>query len=203
MNKDLAFLLGALVSEGSFHRGQILFNNKDINFYNKIKKIIESQFKGIKIYERNIKGDCKELSIYHQKAVIFLNNIGLSFKKSAEKEIPFSVLSSKKEIIKQFLNALFEGDGSVIYKTDKRHNGKSIELTYNSKSKKLIKQLKVILLNFGIITTSPYQDLRNECLKLIVSGVENINNFYKEINFFPKEKRNIGPNKKNQCSKNE
>ncbi|MEK7166989.1 MAG: DNA gyrase subunit A, partial [Patescibacteria group bacterium] len=44
MNNELAFLLGALVSEGSFHRGQILFNNKDINFYNKIKKIILSQF---------------------------------------------------------------------------------------------------------------------------------------------------------------
>ncbi len=189
MNNELAFLLGALVSEGSFHRGQILFNNKDINFYNKIKKIILSQFKGIEIYERDIKGDCKELSIYHQKVVNFLNNIGLSFKKSAEKEIPFSVLRSKKEIIKQFLIALFEGDGSVIYKTDKRHNGKSIELTYNSKSKILIDQLKIVLLNFGIVTTCPYQDPRNECLKLIISGVENISKFYKEINFFSQRKK--------------
>ncbi|MFH1838207.1 MAG: DNA gyrase subunit A [Candidatus Kuenenbacteria bacterium] len=189
MNKDLAFLLGALVSEGSFHCGQILFNNKDNIFYNKIKKIIKSQFKGIEIYERDIKGGCKELSIYHQKVVNFLNNIGLSFKKSEGKEIPFSILCSKKEIIKQFLIALFEGDGSVIYKIDKRHNGKSIELTYTSKSKILINQLKIILLNFCIITTCPYQDLRNGCFKLIISGVKNIDNFYKEINFFSQRKK--------------
>ncbi len=33
MNKDLAFLLGALVSEGSFHKGQILFSNSDKSFF--------------------------------------------------------------------------------------------------------------------------------------------------------------------------
>jgi DNA gyrase subunit A len=189
MNKDLAFLLGALTAEGSFHRGQILFSNQDIDFYNKVKNVIRSQFKGIKVYERKISGDCQELSIYHQRAVKFLNNIGLSLEKSDKKEIPFSVLLSKKEIVKQFLVALFEGDGSVIYRQDKRHKGQSIELTYNSKSEKLIKQLKIILLNLGLVTTAPYRDKRNGCYKLIVSGVENINCFNKEIGFFSERKK--------------
>jgi len=189
MNKDLAFLLGALTSEGSFHRGQILFSNQDINFYKKVRSIIESQFKGITVYEREISGNCRELSIYHQKVVEFLKNIGFSLEKSLRKEIPFSVLRSRKEIVKQFLVALFEGDGSVRYKQDKRHGGQSIELTYDSKSKKLINQLKIILLNFSIVTTTPYQDKRNKCFKLIITGVENINNFYKKINFFSPRKK--------------
>lgn len=189
MNNDLAFLLGALVSEGSFHQSQILFNNQDLDFYGKVKKIILSQFKGIELYERDIQGDCRELSIYHQKAVKFLENIGFPRAKSHDKEIPFSVLQSGKEAIRHFLIALFEGDGSVSYKRDKRHNGESIELTYNSKSEKLISQLKIILLNFGIVTTSPYQDKRNGCYKLIISGVENINNFYKRVGFFSQNKR--------------
>jgi len=191
MNNDLAFLLGALVSEGSYHNKQILFNNQDINFYNKVKRIIESQFKGIKLYEREISGECRELSIYHQKVVKFLGNIGLSFDKSHLKEIPFSVLSSKKEVIKSFLVALFEGDGSVIYKQDKRHQGQSIELTYNSKSEKLINQLKVLLTNFNIITTSPYLDKRNKCYKLIISGISNIRAFNSQIRFFSKRKNSI------------
>ncbi|MFH1233333.1 MAG: DNA gyrase subunit A [Patescibacteria group bacterium] len=196
MNKDLAFLLGALTSEGWSHNNQILFNNSDIDFYNKVRDIILRQFKGIKLYEREISGNCKELSIYHQKAVQFLKNIGLSLEKSDKKEIPFSILLSSKISIKQFLSALFEDDSSVCHKQDKRHNGQSIELNYNSKSKLLIKQLKITLLNFGIITISPYQDPRNNCYKLIISGTENINNFYKEINFFSKRKQTILSNVK-------
>ncbi|HZX44368.1 MAG TPA: DNA gyrase subunit A [Candidatus Nanoarchaeia archaeon] len=188
MNDDLAFLLGALVSEGSFHNKQILFNNKDITFYDKVKSLIFNQFEGIQIYERQVKGSCTELSIYEQKVVKFLKNIGLVEERSDKKEIPFSILQSSKENIIHFLQALFEGDGSVVYKTDKRHNGKSIELTYNSKSLTLINQLKVLLLNLGIVTTCPYKDKRNGCYKLIISGHDSIESFKQNAGFFSERK---------------
>lgn len=187
MNKELAFILGALVSEGSFHNKQILFNNKDNEFYDKVKRSILSQFKGIQLYERNIKGNCTELSIYEQKAVMFLENIGLK-RKSKEKEIPFSILQSKKEHITSFLKALFEGDGSVSTFVDKRHNGKSIQVAYDSNSEELIKQLKSLLLNFGIVSNNPYEDKRSNCFKLYLSSYDNISKFYKEIGFFSKRK---------------
>jgi len=194
MNNNLAFLLGALVSEGSFHNSgrnnQIVFNNKDIDFYNKVKSIIKSQFKGVQLYERNIKGGCKELSIYEQKVVKFLINIGFKNKKSHEKEIPFSVLCSGKKEIKNFLIGLFEGDGSIQVVNDKRHGGKSLQLTYDSKSDILISQLKIILLNFGIVTGNPYVDKRNNCKKIYVLGYSNIFKFYEEIGFFSKRKNN-------------
>ncbi len=44
MNEDLAFLLGSLVAEGSFHQGMIVFGNKDFEYYDKIKQIIYDQF---------------------------------------------------------------------------------------------------------------------------------------------------------------
>ncbi|MFH1506612.1 MAG: DNA gyrase subunit A [archaeon] len=189
INDSLAFLLGALVSEGSFHQKHILFNNQDKIFYNKVKSVIKSQFKGVQLYERKLKGNCTELSIYEQKIVLFLKNIGLTEVKSDKKEIPFSVLLSTKSNIKSFLNGLFEGDGSVGYKTDKRHGGKGIELTYNSKSSKLITQLKTVLLSFGIATTKPYRDTRNGCYKLIISGYDSIKNFKEEIDFFSEKKK--------------
>lgn len=188
MTNDLAFLLGALVSEGSFHNKQILFNNKDKQFYNKVKSIILSQFKGVQLYERKIKGKCTGLSIYEQKVVVFLSNIGLRSHKSNEKEIPFSVLLSTKENIKSFLTALFEGDGSAQLVFDKRHGGKSIQLTYDSKSYKLISQLKTLLLNFGIISGKPYQDKRNKCFKIYMPGFDNIYRFYRNIGFFSDRK---------------
>ena len=191
MNSDLAFLLGALVSEGCFHNKQILFNNKDKIFYDKVKSIILSEFNGVKLYEREIKGGCKELSIYEQKVVIFLKNIGLKNVKSDKKEIPFSVLMSIKENIKAFLIALFEGDGSVTHRVDTRHLGESIFINYDSKSRILINQLKVVLLNFGIISNCPTIDKRSNCLKLTISSYENIYKFYKNLGFFSQRKKQI------------
>ncbi len=191
MNKDLAFLLGALVSEGSFHQKKIIFNNSDMDFYESIKKILLTQFKGLKLYERDVKGNCKELEVYHQKVVQFMINIGLKEVKSADKEIPFSVLGSKKEHIVSFLKGLFEGDGTVSYKKDKRNDGKSLELAYHSKSKKLIKQLKILLLNFGIVTTKPYVDKRNNCLKLQITGFTSQNEFCDKIGFFSDRKNSV------------
>lgn len=191
MNKDLAFLLGALVSEGSYHQNKFFFCNSDKDFYNKVKNIILKQFPEIKPYERVLKGNCPEICLYEKNVVEFLREIGLSTKLSDKKEIPFSVLMSSREVVSSFLQGLFEGDGSVSFKKDKRHSGKSIELTYNSKSKKLIDQLKTVLLNFGVVTTSPYQDKRNSCYKLIISGVDSIVNFQKNINFFSKRKKDI------------
>ena len=189
MNKDLAFLLGSLVAEGSFHQDKIFFCNSDLNYYNRVKNILFKQFKGIKIYERRLKGECDELCIYHKQAVDFLKNIGLTDAKSGHKEIPFSVLMSTKGMISSFLQGLFEGDGSVSYKIDKRHEGKSIELVYNSKSKKLLEQLKVVLLNFGITTTHPYKEKKRECYKLLISGYDSILEYHKQINFFSEIKR--------------
>ena len=189
MNPDLAFLLGALVSEGSFHQKKIIFNNSDMGYYNRVKSIIFSQFRGADLYERDVKGGCRELDLYHQKAVRFLVDIGLGEVKAHEKCIPFSVLRSKKEHIVSFLQGLFEGDGSVQYKVDKRHGGESIELAYHSKSLVLIRQLKIVLLNFGIATTAPYLDKRNGCYKLQVSGVGSIKRFHEKIGFFSVRKK--------------
>ncbi|MBU0470718.1 MAG: DNA gyrase subunit A [Nanoarchaeota archaeon] len=191
MNSQLGFLLGALVSEGSFHQKKILFNNKDMDFYNTVKKAILQNFPEVALYERNIKGDCRELELYHQKAVRFLKNIGLKSSKAHEKEIPFIIFNSPKDIVKQFLSALYEGDGSVQYVTDKRHGGKSIQLSYDSKSEKLLNQLKILLLNFGIITSMPSKDKRSNCYRLTIPGVYNVDLFRKKIGFFSARKNKI------------
>lgn len=189
MSEELGFLLGILTSEGCFHQGQIVFNNKDLLLFETVKDIIKKLFPEIELYERKIKGDCLELSIYHQKVVKFLENLRFKNTKSDEKEIPYSILISPKNIVKKFLQGLFEGDGRVVFHTDKRHNGKSIELVYNSKSIKLIEQLKVLLLNFGIVTTAPYKDKRNGCYKLLITGVENILKFKQNIGFWSAKKQ--------------
>jgi DNA gyrase subunit A len=188
MNRRLAFLLGALVSEGSFHQNKILFNNQDLVFYDQVKGSILANFPETTIYERSIAGNCRELDLYHQRAVRFLVNIGLISAKSHEKEIPHIIFRSGKESVSAFLQALFEGDGSVQSLIDRRHGGKSIQLSYHSKSIKLIQQLKVLLLNFGITSSVPFLDKRSQCFRIIISGANNLSLFKKNIGFFSKRK---------------
>ncbi len=191
MNTSLAFLLGALVAEGSFHQKKIIFNNSDMTYYNKVKQAILQNFPNTQLYERDVKGNCKELEIYHQRVVRFLSNLGFKQTRSAGKEIPFTVLQSTKQVVKSFLIGLYEGDGSVKVVSDKRHGGKSVQLTYDSKSKKLIGQLKTILLNFGIITNLPKADKRSDCYRIIIPGANNVEQFRKEIGFYSARKKGI------------
>jgi len=201
IDEEISFLLGALVSEGSFHQNKILFSNSDIEFYTFVKEIIIKKFSGTRLYERKIKGNCYQLEIYHQDTINFLKRIGLKDVKSESKEIPFSVLRSSKRSVAKFLNALFEGDGSVVNHIDKRHSGQNIELAYVSKSEKLIEQLKIVLLNFGIATNRHGVDKRNGCFKLNISGYDNILTFQKEIGFFSYKKRLALSNIKKMNSK--
>ena len=205
MNPDLAFLLGTLVAEGSYHQRMTVFGNRDPDYYDEIKRIIEHQFKGANIYENQVDENYKEMTITAGKVKEFLINIGLLDVPSKLKEIPFSVLQSSEEVIISFLKGLYEGDGSIQYTEDKRHGGKNMMLIYNSSSKNLLKQLKVTLLNFGIITTKPIKDKRIDCYRLLIVGVESIIRFKEKIGFFSSRKQttleNINHMNANRMSK--
>ncbi len=191
MTKKMAFALGALVAEGSFHQNKIIFNNQDKKYYEVVRDILLGELKGARVYERKIKGNCWEFDLYHRQAVAFLEALGLKNVKADGKEIPFSVLGSPRKVIRAFLQGLFEGDGSVVFHTDNRHGGQLLELTYVSKSTKLLSQLKTLLLNFGVITSVLSKDSRSQCYKLAITGVDNIRIFQKNVGFFSKRKNSI------------
>ncbi|MFH1916318.1 MAG: DNA gyrase subunit A [Nanoarchaeota archaeon] len=189
MSPKLAFVLGAFVAEGSFHQNKIIFNNKDIAFYNTVKEYVLSLFKGVHLYERELKGGVMQFELYHQQIVRFFINIGLTNCTSESKKIPFSVNQSGRECLRAFLRSLFEGDGSVISVKDKRHGGKSLLLSYTSKSAVLIRELKIALLSFGIASQKPAIDKRNGCFKFFISGWKNLKIFDREISFFSNRKQ--------------
>jgi DNA gyrase subunit A len=121
INKDSAFGLGALVSRASFSKDKIKISNSD----QKLGKIILKQFPGTK----EGKGF---FEIEGSKTINFLKKIGLDFRK---REIPESILGSRKEIIEAFLKGLFND-----------------EKIFFSESKSLVEQLRVVLLSLGLVT---------------------------------------------------
>nr|WP_274600287.1 DNA gyrase subunit A [Persephonella atlantica] len=184
ITEEEAVLLGSLVSEGYISENRVGFNNTDMEFTAVFENAFrESYGETFCRYERSLKSGKTviEYQIHHRDTVQSIKEKGFD-KKSSDKEIPYVVLKSSKKVQKAFLKALFEGDGSV-YET-----ARAVNVSYSSKSKKLVKQLQVLLLNFGIISRV-HRDRQN--FRLIISGYENLKLFKERVGFIGKKQEKL------------
>lgn len=105
-------------------------------------------------------------------------------KKSDNKVIPDFILQSSKEVIVNFLRALFSGDGGV----NKKHY-KAIE--YYSNSQKLVNQVRCLLLGFGIpasMKQKHYMTKRGKSrvnFRIVTTG-KYVDKFHSQIGFIGK-----------------
>ena len=179
-----AILLGSLVSEGYISDNRVGFNNTDEDFADIFEEALVSSYEtyGCR-YERELRSGKKliEYQIHKREIIEDIKEKGFN-EKSDNKEIPHTVLMSSKKVQRAFLRALFEGDGSV-------YSGKrTVVISYASKSEKLLKQLQVLLLNFGIISRI-HRD--KDSFRLIISGYENVKLFKENIGFLNTKQRKL------------
>ena len=129
------------------------------------------------------------LNFSFKEAISLLARAGLKRTTSAFKEVPWSVRQSSKKIQAAFLRGLFEADGSAYVKCTGQ-----VELQYCSLSEQLIKQIQVMLLNFGIFAVSrkrwnkEYQKFYSY---LTISEGNSVIRFKDEINFLSDRKSSI------------
>lgn len=164
LDKDWAAFLGLFVSEGSVikskkHRKRcdtvsFGFSKKDIEFITKLDALFEKLIK-----PRYSRIDTGKYIRYHISSVLFaewlksLFNIGDN--KTDTIHIPDCIKRSPKEIQTMFLSWLFEGDGTV------KKNGYGFRVCYSSNSYKLMKDLQLMLLNLGILSSVAWETRKN------------------------------------------
>jgi len=100
-------------------------------------------------YGKNIKSIRRKNNVlylsYHSKYFMnFFKKLGVKAARAGEKEVPNTIFTAPKEAVIGFLQGLFTADGTVGFCQ------KNSRLT--SKSKKLLKQVQLILLNLGIFS---------------------------------------------------
>ncbi len=95
-----------------------------------------------------------------------------------EKEVPQTVLSSSKRVQRAFLKALL-GEGAEVG----RVRGTAMIL-YSSESSKLLKQVQIMLLNFGVVS-------RIHGNSLLIEGFSNLKRFSEEIGFSGAKEREL------------
>ncbi len=189
LTKELAFILGALVSEGAVSKTKIEFCNSDEVFINAFKMHWQNVFPDGRLHEFHKqpssygKKPYTRLEIHAKYIREFLYNLGLAPVTAHYKTIPTTILQSPKTVVAAFLQSYFEGDGTITT------SGRMIELGCCSASEKLIEQLQIVLLRFGIATFKRWDAYRT-IFKLYVRGLNNYEQFASTIGFVSNRKNN-------------
>jgi len=198
MDNRMAEFLGLFVSEGSvisvrnrnkYSSLQFSFSDKEPGFIKKIDELLNYLFNN-RLVRLHKDGAIR----YKFNSVLFCEWLAhiCNIKKNTNKTnnicIPECVKQSSKKIQISFLKWLFEGDGSV------KQNGKGYAITYSSKSFKLVKDVQLMLLNFGILSSIRGETRKNYPGEIyyeirLVSYKSRLN-FVNNIGFVTKYKNN-------------
>lgn len=175
MTKELARVLGYLMSDGYINKYTISFFNKEKELIDDFKDNFSKCIKGIDLIDvkphRNGTMCTKANS---SKLIKFFNAIGYRKTTSYYHRVPWCIMQSPLCFVKEFLIGMFEGDGCY-------YPG---NLTFSSSSPKLRDDLKLLLLRFGIISKNR-QGKDGEVKSLLVRG-PSLKKYADKIGFFRK-----------------
>ncbi len=139
LTEKLAIIIGYLLGDGCLTRKHyILFTNKDKDIIDNFINYFENELL-IKVKQKD------EINYIVNGTYIreIFNQIGLKQTNAFDKEIPSIIMKSPKNIVVNVLRGLFDTDGTV--------SNKSVDIC--TASKKMAKQIHLLLLNFGIISS--------------------------------------------------
>jgi ribonucleoside-diphosphate reductase alpha chain len=163
VDRETALMLGWLVGDGHMSA-----EVQDVIFYFGTKEkeellpLFKSYLDRLNGKEVVPKEDKTETRLkYSSKIARMFYDLGLRPLKAHEKEVPTSVFKMDQESVRMFLSALFTADGSV---QGSKEKGISIRLSSNSI--KLLKQVQVLLLQFGIVSRI-HEERRPEHKKML------------------------------------
>jgi protein RecA len=140
---DLAEFLGYLLAEGHLNcERRFTISNGSKQIRDRIVHLSEKLFNYLP-KERGV-----DFCFNNAKLTAFVRFLGFERVLSNGKKIPLPIRKAPQDIVSAFLRAYFDGDGNIEFKNEDNHQ--HIEVT--SASKELIRQLQVVLLNFGIVS---------------------------------------------------
>lgn len=150
-NKELGVLLGWLVGDG-FIREETEKHGAYLNLtFGRGKEKARDYFltllskwcghaRGHEATERT-----RQIFVNSKFVVDYFVKLGITTKRSEFKRVPVSMFTAPKEVVVGFLQGLFSSDGTVGYVKDK-----SSYVRLTSKSRDLLKDVQLLLLQFGV-----------------------------------------------------
>ncbi|MDQ2984632.1 MAG: DNA gyrase subunit A [Actinomycetota bacterium] len=178
-DRNVAVLLGAFVAEGWISETRAGFNNCDKDYFDDVVAAYESVVGGPKyVYERRIASGSQlyELDVQRLDALLGSPLAELAGSRSAEKRVPELVWRNTLPFKRDFLRALFEGDGSSSLLPRK-----SIQVSYSTHSEQLAKDVQLLLLEFGVVSRLCRYDEGE--IKVLISNRRDARRFASRVGF--------------------
>jgi ribonucleoside-diphosphate reductase alpha chain len=141
MTPDLARLLGYYIAEGNMTRSNwtVRITNNNLSVLQRCQRLLRDLFGLESQIVTDARNGVTSVVVASKALVEFLEYLGCG-EKASEKQIPWAVLQSRREVVQAFVGALWL-DGYI-----RRDGMVAICLA----SEKLLRQLQVVLNNFGI-----------------------------------------------------
>lgn len=180
MTPDLARFLGYYIGEGSLTaRGQIRLSQcpqKNPEVHADIIRLFRQLFGRLPDHPEK-----SELYLNDTRLRRWLAANGLGYCLSKDRVVPSCILQASKESSREFLRALFEGEGHV----SKTH------IEYSTASEELGRQVQVMLLRFGVVANRSHKKVKGRdhvYWRLTICGNDALK-FQAEIGFLSSRKR--------------
>jgi superfamily II DNA or RNA helicase/intein/homing endonuclease len=175
---DDAYWYGLLIGDGGMtlkHTTRI--TNEDQHILRFVKKYLHNkniQYT-VDIANPDSSDKCKTISIYNTVYRKSLEKFGFKYSKSIHKTLPLNIRKLSKEPLAMVLRGIYETDGWVEDKSNK------LAICLGLSNKKLIDQIHLILLNFGIVASRRLKKTTNEDSHILTIYKEFIDVFLNEI----------------------
>ncbi len=186
MSEELGLFMGLLTADGGLTtENRIVYTQANPEVLDIYRRLLNSLF-GISapIIAKSGKSDkAKDVVVNSKHMKDFLAHIGVKSVGAREKEIPRPIRQSEPEVIKAFIQGLVRNDG---------HISAAAGLEMTLANEKLLRQLQVMLLNFGVVSSLHKKKVKgyehNEYWRLAIHG-SNFAAFSNEIGFLTDDER--------------
>jgi DNA mismatch repair protein MutS len=172
LTPDLSYLMGLLTGDGTLTReNNFVLTTGDDFIRDEFCRIVREQFG----YE--VGRPCRKTALLVSSKLIrlFLAHLGLGYEPSYQKRVPRAVRRAPREVVRAFLQGLFDTDGFAGL-----HYG---EVSLSTSSYRLAQEVQLLLLNFGLISSLRRKKTpRRDNFNLFLSGEDAVE-FYQKIGF--------------------
>lgn len=188
LTEGLAFLMGALLAEGTLRPGVVEFTNTPGDFADAFQKRWAEVFPSCRLHTflrepvNYGKKPFWQMQCVSRQVIAFLKSLGLSGR-SAIRRVPEVILRSPQEVAAAFLRGLYEGDGSV------ERSGRSLlRIGLCAKNRAVLRDVQTLLLRFGIVAALGEEKARGTH-RLGIVGQDNLQRFAEKISFASEVKK--------------
>src|SRR3989344_5316991 len=185
MTRELGLFFGLLTADGGLTiENRIVYTQANEEVLGIYQKLLDDLF-GIvapTIMKSGASNLAMDVFVHSKNLKDFLTHLGVKPVGAKEKEMPLSIRQAGPEVIAAFIQGLIRNDGHV----------SSLGLEITLANEKLLKQLQIVLLNFGVVSSIRPKKVKeyeqNTYWRLAIYGVDFVT-YAAEIGFLTDEER--------------